>query len=63
MDEPKVTIWVKPKGSLHIIGGCKLIDKEGKETVYKETIHLCRCGESSRKPFCDGAHRKIDFEG
>ncbi|MDG6904241.1 MAG: CDGSH iron-sulfur domain-containing protein [Nitrososphaerota archaeon] len=23
---------------------------------------LCRCGQSSKKPFCDGTHRNMHFE-
>lgn len=26
-------------------------------------VALCRCGASKKKPYCDGTHSKIDFEG
>ena len=29
--------------------------------VEKETVALCRCGASTKKPFCDGAHSKVGF--
>lgn len=41
----------------------KLI-KDGKEELLSQkTIALCRCGQSAKKPFCDGAHKKCDFSG
>jgi CDGSH-type Zn-finger protein len=28
-----------------------------------EPYHLCRCGRSTKKPFCSGAHKTINFDG
>ncbi len=39
-----------------------LMDADGGEfPVEKETIALCRCGASTKKPFCDGTHSKVGF--
>jgi CDGSH-type Zn-finger protein len=36
---------------------------QGKQVPHGETCALCRCGESKNKPFCDGTHGKIGFDG
>lgn len=33
------------------------------EIATPETYRLCRCGQSGHKPFCDGSHRRVGFEG
>lgn len=28
-----------------------------------ESYALCRCGQSENKPYCDGSHQRVDFDG
>lgn len=57
------TIKVRQNGSLLVDGDdVKLIDWNGNEyQIPKRPFALCRCGASTRKPFCDGTHSKIGF--
>ena len=36
---------------------------KGEKMPEKEMCGLCRCGESKAKPYCDGTHAKIKFDG
>jgi CDGSH-type Zn-finger protein len=44
-------------------GGEKVVvTKDGSEEVIERpVIALCRCGQSSNKPFCDGTHKAAEF--
>lgn len=35
----------------------------GKKYPANEPCALCRCGQSKNKPFCDGTHAKVGFDG
>jgi|HubBroStandDraft_1064217.scaffolds.fasta_scaffold25552_3 CDGSH-type Zn-finger protein len=28
----------------------------------KGNVALCRCGHSENKPFCDGTHKRVNFQ-
>ena len=36
---------------------------EGEKYPLHENCSLCRCGQSEHKPFCDGTHVKVKFDG
>jgi CDGSH-type Zn-finger protein/uncharacterized membrane protein YozB (DUF420 family) len=59
----KTTIAVATDGPYLITGTCRVLDARGVEVPARATFALCRCGNSSRKPFCDGTHAKIGFSG
>ncbi len=59
-----IVIRCRENGPLVIQGPTKIVDHLGNEfalPVGKETIALCRCGQSKNKPFCDGSHRTCGF--
>ena len=64
-----ITITVRLNGSLFITGEdmarVRLVDHEGNviSTEGRKALSLCRCGASTKKPFCDGTHSKIGFQG
>ena len=37
--------------------------RQGEEFETAESYALCRCGHSANKPFCDGSHKRVDFDG
>jgi CDGSH-type Zn-finger protein len=57
-------ITVRNNGSLRVEGDFEICDHNGAkyDLAGRTSISLCRCGHSQDKPFCDGTHKKINFE-
>ena len=49
-----VTITVRKNGPYLVSGPVEVRDADGNVYPAKETVALCRCGASTKKPFCDG---------
>ena len=60
MDSKAVTIKAIQDGPYIVKELKKLSNRKG-AIKCKDTIGLCRCGQSAHKPFCDGTHKNIDF--
>jgi len=60
-----VTITVTTDGPYEVVGPITLQDEDGNliEVEAGEPVYLCRCGGSTTKPFCDGTHDTIGFQG
>jgi CDGSH-type Zn-finger protein len=76
-DAPAAKIQITKNGPYLVSGGLPLSEQrivtnaEGESLEYKEgksfpaqpQYALCRCGHSANKPFCDGTHAKVRFNG
>ena len=64
MIEP-IVIKVVENGPYQVTGDFRLVDHEGTviPTTPGKRVSLCRCGGSTKKPFCDGTHSRIGFKG
>ncbi len=48
-------------GGLWVRGGIPVQNEHGDTYEIRNRVVLCRCGQSSNKPFCNGAHASIRF--
>jgi CDGSH-type Zn-finger protein len=75
-DEPRIDVI--EDGPYRVSGGVPLVRTAQVETGYGEPVDwepddpittktpgfdLCRCGNSSRRPFCDATHERVPFDG
>lgn len=50
-------------GPYIVSGPVSITDVDGREIPHPHPVAICRCGGSGNKPFCDGTHVAIDFDG
>ena len=76
-EQPNTKIQVTKDGPYLVSGGLPLSEqwivtnaegesldyREGKKYPAQPQYALCRCGQSANKPFCDGTHKKVHFDG
>jgi uncharacterized Fe-S cluster protein YjdI len=61
--EAETIVEPTPNGPLMVYGNVVVKDSKGTLTKKSNATAFCRCGASNNKPFCDGSHRKIGFQG
>ncbi len=63
--EPSIGIiedpGIKVSGPIWVKGGIRIEGADGKSYEIRNRVTLCRCGQSSNKPFCDGTHASMRF--
>jgi CDGSH-type Zn-finger protein/uncharacterized Fe-S cluster protein YjdI len=57
----KVTITPFKNGPLGVEGNLEICTGTGRTVNRVKKTALCRCGQSAKKPYCDGTHNKVGF--
>lgn len=52
---------IKVSGPIWVKGGIRIESADGRSYEIRNRVTLCRCGQSSNKPFCDGTHASIHW--
>jgi uncharacterized Fe-S cluster protein YjdI len=61
--EAETIVETAPNGPLMVYGNVAIKDANGILTRKNNVTAFCRCGASANKPYCDGSHKKVGFEG
>jgi CDGSH-type Zn-finger protein len=59
---PELKIKALENGPWMVPGPAECLMAQAQQTLSGEIVYLCRCGASSKKPFCDGSHRAVEFK-
>lgn len=63
MSDDTPSIEIRPNGPYVVTGVPRIEYASGEPNPEKPRVALCRCGRTKNRPFCDGTHKTIDFDG
>lgn len=61
--EAETIVETLQNGPLMVYGNVSVKDSTGTITKKSNATAFCRCGASGNKPYCDGSHKKVGFQG
>ncbi len=62
-DHDKLIIRLMENGPMLIEGEYEVLSIANQRVNSQKNVAMCRCGQSGSKPFCDGTHKEVGFEG
>ena len=63
VEDSGTKVEVVANGPLLVHGTLEVADIDGNTETRAKRTAFCRCGASKNKPYCDGAHTKVEFKG
>ncbi len=63
INDMETKVDILKDGPILVHGNLNITNSKGEQEQKTKTTAFCRCGESSNKPYCDGAHSKSGFKG
>lgn len=59
----KLILKLMDNGPILLEGSYQIYSIANEPANSSKNVAMCRCGQSDSKPFCDGTHKKVGFEG
>jgi CDGSH-type Zn-finger protein len=59
MENNDTSINLVKNGPYRVKGEFTVYDEEGNEIPTGKAMALCACGQTKKKPFCDGTHKTL----
>ena len=58
-----IQLTAVPDGPYRLEGQVRILDRDGRAVPDRGSpVHLCGCGRSADKPFCDGSHARTGWK-